>query len=83
MTLIDYTNEKIRHLADLAWRIADSQIEVPEPHIVRFQFEFARLIALDAAAAADMAQEARCPYIGDYVVEQLGFTVGDRKMELK
>lgn len=75
---IDYNNEKIRHLASKAWAIAHSQIDVPVPETVRFQFEFARLIAIDAAAAADMAQEAECPYIGDYVVEELGFTVSDR-----
>lgn len=75
---IDYNNEKILYLAGKAWARARSQIDVPVPEIVRFQFEFARLIAIEAAAAADMAQEAECPYIGDYVVEELGFTVSDR-----
>lgn len=70
---IDYNNEKIRHLASRAWAIAHSQIDVPVPETVRFQFEFARLIAFEAAIAAGHAQDAKCCWIGDYVYEELGF----------
>lgn len=35
--------------------------------------KFAELIVKRCADAADMAYDARCIYVGDYVVEQLGY----------
>lgn len=39
---------------------------------------FALLIVRQCADAADMAQDADCRYVGDYVMESLGFTCTDR-----
>lgn len=35
--------------------------------------KFAELIVRMCADAADMAQDARCKYVGDYVAEQMGY----------
>lgn len=35
--------------------------------------KFAELIVKECADAADMAYAARCPYVGDYVVEYMGY----------
>jgi hypothetical protein len=35
----------------------------------------AELIVKECADAADMAYDARCPFVGDYVVEQMGYAV--------
>jgi len=38
-----------------------------------FMEKFAELIVQACADAADMAQDARCKYVGDYVAEQMGY----------
>lgn len=35
--------------------------------------KFAELIVRECADAGDMAYDARCPYIGDYIGEQMGY----------
>jgi hypothetical protein len=38
-----------------------------------FEQKFAELIVRACADAGDMAYDARCPYIGDYIGEQMGY----------
>jgi hypothetical protein len=67
-------NERIKELAELAMEwIPDpgysGQVEVR----VLNHKKFAELIVKACADAADMAQDARCEYAGDYVAEYMGF----------
>jgi hypothetical protein len=45
----------------------------PEYRTYVSQEKFAELIVKACADAADMAQDARCKFAGDYVAEQMGF----------
>jgi hypothetical protein len=73
MNFTMYDTTKIDALAEQAWTEAQGEVEVPIPFNQRFYRKFARLIAIEAAEAGDMARDADCPFIGDYIVEQLGF----------
>jgi hypothetical protein len=59
-------NNQIKELAKQAGRtgLPYGEVEIQK---------FAELIVKACANAADMAQDARCEYAGDYVAEYMGF----------
>jgi hypothetical protein len=61
-------NERIRELMIEAGIYECDDFE-PHPTFEKF----AELIVRECANAADMAQDARCEYAGDYVAEYMGF----------
>ena len=61
---------RIRELADQALKECDA---AKERGIDQYSKRFAELIVRECANAADMAQDARCEYAGDYVAEYMGF----------
>lgn len=63
-------NERIKQLADQALKECDA---AKERGILEYSIRLAALIVKDCADAADMAQDARCEYAGDYVAEYMGF----------
>ncbi len=72
-------NQKIKSLWNQAIHIANKTVSPDLGRDYYFAHEqvvrekFAELIVKECADAADMAHEARCPYVGDYVGEYMGF----------
>jgi len=61
-------NERINEL------LKQSRTEYWTQYTPSYDYEkFAELIVKACANAADMAQDARCEYAGDYVAEYMGF----------
>jgi hypothetical protein len=53
-------------------KVSDDSFFVEVSKLNEFE-KFAELIVKACADAADMAQDARCKFAGDYVAEQMGF----------
>jgi hypothetical protein len=69
-------NERIEELMFEAGRYADKNTGSSDRSgmwVYQYSEKFAELIVKACADAADMAQDARCEYAGDYVAEYLGF----------
>jgi hypothetical protein len=67
-------NERIRELAAQADEYATEKARDGfSNYNLVYDRKFAELIVKACADAADMAQDARCEYAGDYVAEQMGF----------
>lgn len=74
-------NERIKELAKQAWKeiLDETNIDgdistmFSADEVVAFETKFAELIVRECADAGDMAYDARCPYIGDYIGEQMGY----------
>ncbi len=67
-------NERIEELAEQAMEwIPDPGYPGQVMMRALNQQKFAELIVKACADAADMAQDARCKFAGDYVAEQMGF----------
>ena len=63
-------NERIKQLMDQAGIDVEAVENLGE---MPTALKFAELIVKACADAADMAQDARCEYAGDYVAEYMGF----------
>ena len=70
-------NERIKELRKQAAREVSNanQWTNDDEWTELFMEKFAELIVKECADAADMAYDARCPFVGDYVVEQMGYAV--------
>ena len=71
-------NNRIKELAEQAekWIRTTNFEGMPEDEMTYdeiFQKKFAELIVKMCADAADMAYDARCKYVGDYVGEYMGY----------
>ncbi len=68
-------NERIKKIWEDSEEIKVRYPEQGSPVSVSEQTleKFAELIVKACADAADMAQDARCKYVGDYVAEQMGY----------
>jgi hypothetical protein len=67
-------NERIKELRRQAWDyVASCDEHYSKSATYLFEEKFAELIVCMCADAADMAQDARCKYAGDYVAEYMGY----------
>jgi len=60
-------------IKELMVRASDTLYDRDGPYKKLNPEKFAELIVKECADAADMAHDARCPYPGDYVGEQMGY----------
>ena len=75
-------NERIQQLAERALQLVaddhtdgdESRLNTDSHHVKDLiQEKFAELIVRECADAADMAYDARCEFVGDYVGEYMGY----------
>jgi hypothetical protein len=66
-------NERIKQLSQQANDYADSLELGGAEWCDAWEAKFAELLVKMCADAADMAYDARCEYVGDYVAEYMGY----------